>query len=459
MILLLSAAVARADPNGGWVLQDVRIVDALGERTAQALVVDQGRIVHIGDADPSHAAWPRISAAGATVVPGLIDAHVHLSMTPGGAFLGLSREEEVALWRSHAAAYVASGVVAVLDTGSRIEDARVLKALADEGPSPVVRLLGPLLSPPGGYVHAVLPAFPPVPDVATLHAQLEAFDELDPIGVKVTFEDGMVRPIWPLLPDDVRAALAAQDRPLMVHAMEPHEYRAALALGVAAFVHPPDRPDDALIEALADIPVVTTLSAFDTLLTPAEPERLDDPLVRLVVPEVELHAAADPERVHASLEAVTRAILPRLPGFARGLAIRQMSRRGPIERRLGRMSASILALHRAGVELVAGSDSGNWPVFLWEFHGPTTLRELELIQAAGLSPADTIRIGTLNGARLLGLEEELGTIEVGKRASFVVVEGDPLQDVAALRDARWVVLDGERRAPQDWVRSDDAPLR
>ena len=392
------------------------------------------------------------------MVPGLVDAHVHLSLTPGGAFLDLSAEAEADLWRRHLAAYVASGVVAVLDTGSTLEHAKTMRRLADEGPSPIVRMLGPLVSPPGGYVHAVLPEFPPATDVATLQAQLAAFDVLDPIGVKVTFEDGMVRPIWPLLADDIRAALAAQDRPLMAHAIERHEFYEALDLGVSAFVHPPDRPDEGLTASLleAGVPVVTTLSVFDTLLTSAEPDRLRDDLVQLVVPEVELDAAADPDRIRASYDAISRAMMPKLPGFLRGFVVSQMTKRRPIDKRLHRTMASILALHEAGVPLVAGSDSGNWPVFLWEFHGPTSVTELSLVQAAGVSPADTLRIGTLNGARLLGLADEIGTIEVGKRASFLVIDGDPLEDIAAVRNARWVVLDGVRRTPEEWIAAAEA---
>ncbi|MEZ5397989.1 MAG: amidohydrolase family protein [Bryobacterales bacterium] len=122
-----------------------------------------------------------------------------------------------------------------------------------------------------------------------------------------------------------------------------------------------------------------------------------------------------------------------------------------ITRRVERLQAAVAALYAAGVPLVVGSDSGNWPVFLYEFHGPTTLRELALVQGAGVPPGEVLRMATLDGARLLGLDDELGTIEVGKRASFVVVDGDPLQDVGVLRDARLVVLDGEARTPAAWV--------
>lgn len=435
----------------GWVLTDVRVADALGERHVDALAVLDGRIVHVGDSVPEHGSWPTVDGGGTTVVPGLVDAHVHLSMTPGGAFAGLTREQDLDLWRHHLAAYVACGVVAVLDTGILLEDAEVIRELAAEGPSPTVRFLGPLVSPPGGYVHAVLPSFPPATDAATLVAQLEAFDPLEPIGVKVTMEDGMVRPIWPMLDPALREVLKEQHRPLMVHAMDRHEYEAGIELGAAAFVHPPGEVDDALVASLADTPVVSTLSVMDTMLHPAQPERLDDPLVQLVVPALELEAAADPAVVKQSYLEVTKAVVPRLPGFMRGMVITMMASARPVEKRLSELQASVKTLHDAGVPIVAGSDSGNWPVFLWEFHGPTTVREVELLQDAGLTPAEALRASTLAGAELLGLDDELGTIEVGKRASFIVVEGDPLADVSALRTARAVVLDGVLKTPAEWM--------
>ena len=390
-----------------WMLENVRIVDALGAREVAALVVEDGRIVHLGEAPPRD--LPSVDARGATVVPGLIDAHVHLSMTPGGAFM--TDADARALWPRHLAAYVACGVVAVLDTGITPEDAAVVSQLAAAGPAPSIRYLGPLVSPEGGYVSAVLPQFPGTGSVEALQVQLDAFAPLDPIGVKVTFEDGMPADIWPMHRPDVLAALRDQPLPLMAHAMDRHEYEMALDAGVSAFVHPPYAVDDALLARLDGIPVVTTISPLDSLLSAVEPERLDDLLVQLVVPEVELINGSTPATIRASFNGVAEVMLPRMPGFLRKLGVRLNTRARPLERRTAVLKRSVLALHNGGIELVAGSDSGNWPLFLYAFHGPTSIRELELLQAAGIPPADVLQIGTLNGARLLGLEAELGTVE------------------------------------------------
>ncbi len=81
----------------------------------------------------------------------------------------------------------------------------------------------------------------------------------------------------------------------------------------------------------------------------------------------------------------------------------------------------------AGGVLVAGTDQTT---------GPALHRELELLADAGISPADIIRIATLNGAIFLGKEKELGSIEQGKMADLVLLGADPTQDI---RNARQIV--------------------
>jgi imidazolonepropionase-like amidohydrolase len=89
------------------------------------------------------------------------------------------------------------------------------------------------------------------------------------------------------------------------------------------------------------------------------------------------------------------------------------------------------------------------------FHGPSTLREVELLVDAGLTPLEAIRAGTATPARMLGLDGEIGTVAVGRRADLVVVDGDPTADVRALRRIRWTIRDGVARTPDEWMASGD----
>jgi len=95
--------------------------------------------------------------------------------------------------------------------------------------------------------------------------------------------------------------------------------------------------------------------------------------------------------------------------------------------------------YRAGAKIALGTDSGVGP------HGHN-LRELALMVEAGLSPMAAISAGTLHAAELMGLDGELGTVEVGKRADLVLTAVDPLSHIAALGDpanVELVIQDGK----------------
>lgn len=81
-----------------------------------------------------------------------------------------------------------------------------------------------------------------------------------------------------------------------------------------------------------------------------------------------------------------------------------------------------------GGRVTAGSDSG----FIYQLYGFAYIRELELLQEAGFHPLEVIRSATMHGAELVGMEKEIGTVEVGKLADFVIVSENPLQNLKVL---------------------------
>jgi imidazolonepropionase-like amidohydrolase len=92
------------------------------------------------------------------------------------------------------------------------------------------------------------------------------------------------------------------------------------------------------------------------------------------------------------------------------------------------------ALHRAGIPIVAGTDVG--------VPGHTLHRELELYVKAGLTPLEAIQAATLTPARVMKLENEVGTIEAGKRADIIILDANPLDNISNIRKIRFVVTQG-----------------
>lgn len=91
-----------------------------------------------------------------------------------------------------------------------------------------------------------------------------------------------------------------------------------------------------------------------------------------------------------------------------------------------------------GGRVTTGSDSG----FIYQLYGFAYIRELELLREAGFHPLEVLRSATLYGAELLGMEKEIGSVEVGKLADFVILEENPLQNLKVLYGTGAIRIDG-----------------
>jgi adenine deaminase len=105
-----------------------------------------------------------------------------------------------------------------------------------------------------------------------------------------------------------------------------------------------------------------------------------------------------------------------------------------------------------------GTDSANFPTFISFFHGPSTIREIELLREAGIPAIDVLQSATRIPAEMMGIDHLVGTVEVGKRADLIVVGEDPLTNPMALRRSlRYTIRDGDARTPQEWMQVNDRP--
>jgi imidazolonepropionase-like amidohydrolase len=104
---------------------------------------------------------------------------------------------------------------------------------------------------------------------------------------------------------------------------------------------------------------------------------------------------------------------------------------------------NLVAVRDAGIPIAMGTDAGN----IGTLHGPSIFREMALMAQAGLTPLEVLRSATVGGARAMGMEREIGTVAAGKRADLVILDADPLADVANLARIDRVVRGGRVFAP------------
>ena len=130
----------------------------------------------------------------------------------------------------------------------------------------------------------------------------------------------------------------------------------------------------------------------------------------------------------AEVAAAGRVVVPTLTMMASIVA-----NLAPPDADYANVRASVAALYRAGVPVLAGTDANDSPGTPSRVpHGESLHRELELLVEAGLSTLDALLAATALPARYFGLPDR-GTIEPGKRADLVLIDGDPLADIRATR--------------------------
>ena len=216
----------------------------------------------------------------------------------------------------------------------------------------------------------------------------------------------------------------AQQLPLAVHTGSSRDVADALEAGAASIEHGPREPmsDDLLRRMKASgVAYDPTLSVFEgqAQLAAGQADLLDRSLLQ---------------------QAVAPALLASTRAFVRGGTAADASRAAGLRQLLQVEAGNLKRAYEAGVTLVAGSDAGN-PLVL---HGPTVQHELQLWVAAGIPAAAALQAATFNAARLLRADSRIGLIGRGHDADLLVIDGNPLADIAATERISLVVFKGER---------------
>ncbi|MFN2507537.1 MAG: amidohydrolase family protein [Chthoniobacterales bacterium] len=449
---LVKAKILARDVKRGrsWLIQNARIFIGDGRVIESgSVLVRRGRIAKIYEGPAPEAkslnAEP-IEAAGKTVLPGLIDVHVHLGAS-GGFYDDMSKAMDPKAAERHLAAYLYSGVTAVRSAGDSLDPMLKLRRRFASGEKLGTELFlcGPLFTAEGGHgmqfakfmPEAMRPSFNEQ-FVRTPKSPEEARHQVDELAasrvhaIKGVLEAGSAGMPFNRMDVNILRAVVeeahAKSLPVAIHTGNSEDVANAARIGADSVEH------GSFVDEISDVAFAEMKEkgiAFNPTLSVAEgftefargnTELLKRSLLQQVAPR-ELIEGTEHAATREQFAALREGIKHYLISLAQG-------------------NRNLLRAWQAGVTLVTGSDAGNFLVF----HGPTIQHEIELWVNAGIPVAIALQAATLNAAKLLRAEGRIGTVEEGKEASLLVLDGNPLQDVRALSAISIVLMKGERVA-------------
>ena len=438
------------------LFRNLNLIDGVSEEVQEdkAILVEGERIAGVvGDRD--HLTADRvIDLGGAYVAPGLIDAHVHLitpfvpRVTPG-VIMSLGKQI-----KRNLKAVVSDGVTTVRDVAGfphRIQGARRM-VNAGRIPGPRIVCANSYLTCFGGTPEWI----PYLKGPAKLITGGQAIDRADtPEGIASLVREMVDKGAdWvktchsdrsacrgkgelPTLSDEAYEALFSEaekhGKPVAFHQMWLSAFRKGLEYGPATYEHTPmDGPltdedvaafVDSGIALIATLDVYTDIFEFGRIshdLAEIGEECLEPVCHRMVAEELERYKKNDFTAEEIEKGWIMDTISP--------------------EEGLPTAFDNVRKIWTAGGKLGCGTDSGGADfAFFGFFH-----RELENLVEVGLSPYEALRCATVTNAEILGMEEDIGTLEPGKYADMVVVEDNPLEDISAMGRIKAVYKGGKK---------------
>jgi imidazolonepropionase-like amidohydrolase len=409
-----------------WSIEHVTLIDGIhAPQPDMTVAIDGERIASIGPSATAPAQGRRIDGKGRYLIPGLIDVHIHLrggfdvSGKVDADLAPPNRTEGVAALAS----YLYSGVTTVYDAGNRAEHILPLRADERSGKilSPRIFATGNLVTYPGSHGDKIAVR---ISDFEKDKALLDKhIAEQQPDILKLTLEEEGwgARPMIPLMPVDLLEKITRYYNQhgirTTVHVSSELRSLEAIYAGSDTLAHPviqgPVSDSFVRLMAAKKIPFASTLTIGENYSRLAEhPEYLDQPL----------YAASLTAAEREQLKTKTRAEWQARPWTW------WMKIMTPIA------EENVRKIHAAGGIVACGTDQSS---------GPATQRELELLVAAGISPLDTIRIATYNGAVFLGMSDRLGSIDKGKLADLVLLGKDPSLNIENAKTILFVVKNGQ----------------
>ncbi|MDN5332700.1 MAG: hypothetical protein PWP45_1925 [Tepidanaerobacteraceae bacterium] len=387
------------------VLRAAQLIDGTGREpvTDATLVIEDGAIKAVGGREVTYAPDAKVlELPGCTILPGFIDAHVHLTMPPVGDPIKVIMSESDATTALRAAVHakktLESGVTTVRDMGGKNYVDLALRDAIAGGMILGPRMLAagrPVVMTGGHGWPMAREADGPDEVRKAVREQLKAGADV----IKLMATGGVMTPgVEPGSPqltfEELKAGVeeaGKAGRRTASHAQGTTGIKNAVLAGVTSIEHGIFLTDE-IIELMLErgTYLVPTLVAPYWIVKKGRAAGIPDYAVKKSEDVIEAHLAS----------------------FRKALA--------------------------AGVKIAFGTDAGT----PFNEHGANTF-ELELMVENGMSPMQALEAATRVSAELLGIADKVGTLEPGKLADVVVVAGNPLEDIKAVREIRLVVKEGQ----------------
>ena len=441
--------------EAGIVIENITLIDAKnGTRTNQTVSIENGVIQSIGSAKLDMEDSQIIDGEGKYLIPGLWDAHVHLTFIPE-----IDHE-------THFKLYLKNGVTSIRDTGAILSKLQPSLNFIEENPNTTPRLFyaGPLIDGADRVYKGMEPGFPNlsigidetsnIPEVVdgllkegvtflksyemlTRETYLELLKVAGQNGLRVT---GHV-PLSIDLEEAIEAGLGgmqhvrnmdlacAKDADNLLDDRQVSLENEASIAGSALRTHihssqryyAIDNTDDErclrIIMKLSEYGVfqtpTLTINTFDSRRFYADPKWRET--------YQDLPEAAENNWMQGSLKLANIDVTENA-------------------KKVDAWSLSLVnKMHQEGVKIIAGTDT---PIG-YLTPGYSLHKELELLSEAGLSNMDVLRSATITPAEFFGMENQMGTIEVGKLADLVILDKNPLMSISNTQSIHRVIVKGQ----------------
>jgi imidazolonepropionase-like amidohydrolase len=436
VLLTAAACLAQSPKSSTLIIHDVTVIDATGApaKPHQTVIVRGGKIEAIDNSGMGFGGklpGTHVDGTGKFLIPGLWDMHVHMMF---GDWFPRGKEITLPL-------FVANGITGVRDMGGEVEVLQQWRKEIAAG-----TLIGPRIVMSGPMLDGPKPRFPSSIAVKTQEDGRRAVDDLKRRGADFI-------KLQSLIPRDAVFAIADEAKkqgiPFVGHVPDAMRASEASNAGQKSFEH--------------------LIGIFEG----SSP--LEDEFIKGTKTEKQFLSTYDPKRAEALFALLaknqtwqcptlvwehggnlidqtdfahdTRAKY--VPAYWKDVTWKRFTdevehdfntddlatRKAFVEKEL----EVVNAMHRAGIPFLAGTDT---PPGVYIFPGFSLHEELQRFVAAGFTPMEALQTATLNPAKFLDMDDQMGTIEKGKFADLVLLDANPLDDIRNTQRIEAVILNG-----------------